>query len=168
MSRCTLFGMNRNDVRLRAIQPTENTAPAPAVASQQAQPSAITRHPLQPALLLPAESLALFALSIVLYFYLGGSWLMLTALLLAPDLSMLGYAWGPRLGAMTYNLLHNYALPCVLVTIGLLASTPLAVHIALIWFAHIAIDRALGYGLKHESGFGDTHLGAVGRGWRRR
>ena len=163
-----MFGMNPNDVSRLGVPLTENTAPAPAVASQQAQPSVITRHALQPALLLPAESLALFGLSLVLYFYLGGSWLVLIALLLAPDLSMLGYLAGPRLGAMTYNLFHNYALPCVLVTIGLLATAPLAVHIALIWFAHIAIDRALGYGLKHESGFGDTHLSAVGRDWRRR
>jgi hypothetical protein len=29
--------------------------------------------------------------------------------------------------------------------------------------AHIGLDRALGYGLKHESGFSDTHLGRIGR-----
>jgi len=34
--------------------------------------------------------------------------------------------------------------------------------IALIWFAHIGIDRALGYGLKYTSGFKDTHLGRLG------
>jgi hypothetical protein len=34
---------------------------------------------------------------------------------------------------------------------------------ALIWIAHIGIDRALGYGLKYATGFGDTHLGRIGR-----
>lgn len=35
--------------------------------------------------------------------------------------------------------------------------------IAIIWAAHIAFDRAVGYGLKYETGFNDTHLGRVGR-----
>ena len=34
--------------------------------------------------------------------------------------------------------------------------------LALIWAAHIGFDRALGYGLKYPSGFGDTHLGRIG------
>jgi hypothetical protein len=39
---------------------------------------------------------------------------------------------------------------------------PLAGPLALIWLAHIGIDRALGYGLKYASGFGFTHLGRIG------
>ena len=35
--------------------------------------------------------------------------------------------------------------------------------LALIWIAHIGLDRALGYGLKYATGFGDTHLGRIGR-----
>jgi hypothetical protein len=35
--------------------------------------------------------------------------------------------------------------------------------LALIWLAHIGFDRMLGYGLKYQSGFGDTHLGRIGR-----
>jgi hypothetical protein len=34
--------------------------------------------------------------------------------------------------------------------------------VALIWLAHIGLDRALGYGLKYGSGFRDTHLGRLG------
>lgn len=34
--------------------------------------------------------------------------------------------------------------------------------LALIWFAHIGMDRALGYGLKYPSGFRETHLGRIG------
>ena len=39
-----------------------------------------------------------------------------------------------------------------------------AIHMAAIWTAHIAMDRALGYGLKLPTGFTDTHLGRIGKG----
>ena len=71
-------------------------------------------------------------------------------LILAPDLSMLGYLAGPRVGAIAYNLFHTL--------IGRRASSGawflamLTMQVALIWLAHIAIDRALGYGLKLPTG----------------
>ena len=34
-------------------------------------------------------------------------------------------------------------------------------QIALIWAAHIGVDRVLGYGLKYPTAFRDTHLGPV-------
>jgi hypothetical protein len=34
---------------------------------------------------------------------------------------------------------------------------------ALIWLAHIGMDRSLGYGLKLPTAFQDTHLGRIGR-----
>ena len=34
---------------------------------------------------------------------------------------------------------------------------------AVIWTAHIAFDRTLGYGLKLPAGFHHTHLGRIGR-----
>jgi hypothetical protein len=34
--------------------------------------------------------------------------------------------------------------------------------IAIIWLAHIGMDRVVGYGLKYSAGFGFTHLGRVG------
>lgn len=34
---------------------------------------------------------------------------------------------------------------------------------ALIWIAHVGMDRALGYGLKRDTGFRDTHLGRIGK-----
>src|SRR3954470_22529461 len=34
---------------------------------------------------------------------------------------------------------------------------------ALIWFAHIGLDRALGYGLKYDDSFQHTHLGWIGK-----
>ena len=46
---------------------------------------------------------------------------------------------------------------------GFAAST-LVLSIAMIWLAHIGIDRALGYGLKYFDGFAFTHLGRIGKG----
>ena len=46
---------------------------------------------------------------------------------------------------------------------GALRGWSVAVAVALIWLAHIGIDRMLGYGLKHARGFGHTHLGPAGR-----
>ena len=82
-------------------------------------------------------------------------------LILAPDLSFLGYLAGTRLGAAAYNLLHNLVLPVALGTTALLADSDAALAIALIWLAHIGVDRLVGYGLKYPTAFKDTHLQRV-------
>ena len=46
-------------------------------------------------------------------------------------------------------------------SLGVFAGGDLAVQVALIWVAHIGVDRALGYGLKYPTGFADTHLQRV-------
>jgi hypothetical protein len=61
-------------------------------------------------------------------------------------------------GALVYNVGHTYALPLALGAIGAGLSNALVGAVALIWSAHIGMDRALGYGLKQPSGFYDTHL----------
>ncbi|MBK4215763.1 DUF4260 domain-containing protein [Paracoccus caeni] len=83
--------------------------------------------------------------------------------LLAPDLSMLGYIAGPRIGAVIYNAAHLYAAGLLLALIGLLAGMPALIAAGAIWLAHVGIDRALGYGLKASTSFQDTHLGRIGR-----
>ena len=93
----------------------------------------------------------------------GGSWLLFAVLVLAPDLSMLGYVAGPRVGALAYNLLHNLIGPAILAGLAWLAASDVALQIAMIWSFHIAADRALGYGLKLPSSFQDTHLGRIGQ-----
>ncbi|TIQ35202.1 MAG: DUF4260 family protein [Mesorhizobium sp.] len=101
--------------------------------------------------------------AIVVYAMTGVSWWLFALLILAPDLSMLGYLAGPRAGAVSYNALHILIAPLALVLAGVLFAGPIATAVALIWIAHIAIDRALGYGLKLSTGFQDTHLGRIGR-----
>jgi hypothetical protein len=114
-----------------------------------------------PRRLLHLEGLAVAAGSLVLYFDAGFGWVLLLVLILAPDLSMLGYLGGPRLGSLAYDLVHTYAGPVALGVVGVLGGYETALQIALIWLAHIGVDRLLGYGLKYPTGFKDTHLQRV-------
>jgi hypothetical protein len=125
-----------------------------------------TREPLvvrflRPAALLRVEGVALLVLSVLLYRVNGGGWLMFGVLLLTPDLSMLGYLAGTQVGAAIYNTFHTYAMPAMVGALGIIFANPLMVAVALIWFAHIGMDRTVGYGLKYPSSFKDTHLERV-------
>ncbi|CCV03222.1 conserved hypothetical protein [Mesorhizobium metallidurans STM 2683] len=93
----------------------------------------------------------------------GVSWWLFALLILVPDLSMLGYLAGPRVGAIAYNALHILIVPLILALVGYVFANSMETAVALIWIAHIAVDRALGYGLKLPTGFQDTHLGRIGR-----
>lgn len=108
---------------------------------------------------------ACVALVLVAVFWaMGGSWLLFAVLVLAPDLSMLGYLAGPRIGGFAYNLVHVLIGPALLAGLSWMVDGNIAMQIALVWAFHIAVDRALGYGLKLPSSFRDTHLGRIGRG----
>lgn len=114
-----------------------------------------------PSVLLRLEGGALLVASLVLYFHEGFGWLALVVLALAPDLAMVGYAAGERVGAAAYDLAHTELLPIALAVLGVVADRDLALQLALIWLAHIGADRLLGYGLKYPTGFKDTHLQRV-------
>jgi len=116
-----------------------------------------------PRLLLRIEGACIFAIAIVLYWRLSESWWLFAILFLVPDLSFLGYLAGAGVGAIAYNLAHTVAGPILLAVAGLFVPYDPAMAIALIWLAHCGFDRALGYGLKYEAGFGFTHLGRIGR-----
>jgi len=85
-------------------------------------------------------------------------WLLFALLFLVPDLSMIGYARNPNLGSLLYNLSHTYVLPLFLILLGWLGGNSFMLAAGFIWAAHIAFDRALGYGLKYPASFKDTHL----------
>ncbi len=99
------------------------------------------------------------------YAHLGAGWLVFGICFLLPDLSILGYLKDSRWGTVCYNAAHSYIAPPLL---GLLAlgHSSLALSAAQIRAAHIAFDRALGYGMKETSGFNQTHLGTFGRARR--
>lgn len=113
--------------------------------------------------LLRLEGLAAFAAAVGVYVHAGFSWPLFALLFLAPDLSMLAYLAGPRAGAIGYNLAHTYAVPLLLTLAAFAGGASAAAAGGLIWTAHIGFDRMLGYGLKYSTGFGDTHLGHLGR-----
>ncbi len=102
----------------------------------------------------------------VAFTQLGGSWGVFAALFLTPDLSMLGYLAGPRVGAACYNAGHSYLGPALLAAVGAAQGETLLLQLAAIWVAHVGFDRLLGYGLKSAAGFGFTHLGRKGKAAR--
>jgi hypothetical protein len=112
--------------------------------------------------LLRLEGLTLFVGMTLLYAVWGGAWWVYLILFLVPDLSMAAYLAGPKVGAVVYNAAHSYMVPMSLMVTGFGMESPLTLSIAMIWLAHIGIDRALGFGLKYATGFGFTHLGRIG------
>jgi hypothetical protein len=133
-------------------RPEGRAASAPAEGVVTGAPKAILR--LEGAAVLAAASAA--------YAQTDTGWVLFALLFLVPDVSMLGYLVGRRVGAAAYNLGHSYVLPVMLGVIGVLLSQHLIVALFLIWMAHIGFDRMLGYGLKYATAFGHTHLGVVG------
>ena len=109
------------------------------------------------------EWAAIAVAALAFYAMAGFSWWLFAVLILAPDVSMLGYLAGPRVGAIAYNALHILIVPLLLTLAGYAIANSMAMAIGLIWIIHIAVDRALGYGLKLSTGFQDTHLGRIGR-----
>jgi hypothetical protein len=109
------------------------------------------------------EGAALLGVAVFLYARYGDGWVLFALLLLAPDLSLLGYTAGPVFGAAAYNALHTTVLPLAMGVVGIVSGSEVILSVALVWLAHIGMDRGLGYGLKLTSGFRDTHLGRIGR-----
>lgn len=108
--------------------------------------------------LLKTEELAQFVLSILLFAQLPYAWWWFPALLLLPDLSMLGYLINTRIGAYAYNFVHHKGLAIVVGAIGLLLQQPELMLTGVILFAHATMDRVAGYGLKFTDSFKHTHL----------
>jgi len=123
--------------------------------------------------LLKLEELFLFGLALFLFWGLDYGWGWYALLFFAPDLSMLGYLANPRLGAWTlrlrstqggaYNLIHHKEPSIALYVLSYLLATPWLMFTGTILLGHSSLDRVLGYGLKHEDAFQNTHLGRIGR-----
>lgn len=114
-----------------------------------------------PAILLRVEGAAVFGASLALYIHLDFDVLLFVLVVLAPDLGMLGFLAGPRVGAVTYNAVHTELWPIVIATLGVLTGGTVLTEVGLIWLTHIGFDRMIGAGLKYPTGFNDTHLGRV-------
>ena len=113
--------------------------------------------------MLRLEGLAALIAALLAYHALNQTWWLFVILFLTPDLSFAAYGLGPRIGATVYNTVHAYVTAAVAALLGYALAQPILIAIAVIWIAHIGMDRALGYGLKYPTGFGDTHLGRIGK-----
>lgn len=105
----------------------------------------------------------MFVAATAVWFTSGFGWLTFVLLLFAFDLFMLGYVAGPKVGAAIYNLGHGLALPSVSALVYIMTGIDWILALTCLWFAHIGVDFALGYGLKLPDGFRSTHLGEIGK-----
>ena len=113
--------------------------------------------------LINIEEAAKFIASYLGSLYLDFDWWLFPALLLLPDLSMLGYLVNSHFGAVLYNFFHHQALAIVVGIMGIYFHISELQLAGLVLFGHSAMDRALGYGLKHADSFQHTHLGWIGK-----
>ena len=114
-------------------------------------------------IVLKLEETALFILGIFLFSQLRFDWWWFLVLILAPDLSMLGYLFGNKSGAFFYNFFHHKGIAILLYLLGSYFKIEVLQLAGIILFSHSAMDRIFGYGLKYEKGFKFTHLGEIGK-----
>ncbi|MGC4023094.1 MAG: DUF4260 domain-containing protein [Cyclobacteriaceae bacterium] len=113
--------------------------------------------------LLRLEDAVKFIVAYWLSLYLGYSWWVFFALLLLPDVSMIGYLVNTKIGAILYNVAHHQGLALIVLGLGLYFSIPVLTLTGVILFGHSVMDRMLGYGLKYPDSFKHTHLGWIGK-----
>jgi Domain of unknown function (DUF4260) len=113
--------------------------------------------------LLIFEETAQFLLATYFFYQFGYGWWVFPAVLLLPDLSIVGYLISPYWGAISYNFFHHKAVAIIIIFIGYLNSNITIQAVGLILFAHSAMDRVFGYGLKYPDNFKNTHLGMIGK-----
>lgn len=108
---------------------------------------------------LALEEAVLFAVSIYVFTTLPYAWWWFPLLLLAPDISIVGYIINSRAGAALYNIVHHKGIAVIVFLMGWIWLAPGLQLIGLILFAHACLDRMLGMGLKYPDHFQHTHLG---------
>ena len=119
--------------------------------------------------ILKLEELVMFLVSIALLYVSYVSWWWYLLLFLGPDISMLGYLAGNKIGAWSYNLFHHKGIAILVFLIGLMLdqndiyNNAWVTSIGIVLFGHSSMDRFFGYGLKYENGFKFTHLGEIGK-----
>lgn len=118
---------------------------------------------MNPALkILRAEGLVCLLLALTLYQVQGFSWMTFGLWFFLPDAAILVYVFGNEsVGMWAYNMIHSTLGAGLLALLGLGVDVPMLLQASLIWFAHIGLDRALGFGLKFPLGFRVTHLGVL-------
>ncbi|WP_406682665.1 DUF4260 domain-containing protein [Seonamhaeicola sp. MEBiC1930] len=109
------------------------------------------------------EELFMFSLGVFMFNALDFKWWWFVALILTPDIGMLGYLVNSRIGAVIYNLFHHKGLAILIYFIGVYFSNQTIQLVGIILFSHASFDRMFGYGLKYFDAFNNTHLGKIGK-----
>lgn len=109
------------------------------------------------------EEAAMFLLGVWAFSLLPFAWWWFLVLILAPDISMVGYSMGDKAGALLYNLFHHKGVAILVFFTGLWLHHEIVELTGIILFSHSSMDRFFGYGLKTSEGFGYTHLGRIGK-----
>lgn len=109
-------------------------------------------------ILLKSEELIQFLGAIYLFSRLQFAWWWFPALILLPDISMIGYLINPAVGAVLYNVFHHKGLGIIIGLLGLMTGNQNLMLAGIILFAHSSMDRMMGYGLKYLDSFKHTSL----------
>jgi Domain of unknown function (DUF4260) len=113
--------------------------------------------------ILKLEEFTMFAISVYALYLLKAEWWCYILILIAPDISMIGYLGGNKTGAIIYNLFHHKGIAIAIYITGILWHNEILQIISIILFGHSSLDRMFGYGLKLNEGFKYTHLGTIGK-----
>lgn len=112
---------------------------------------------------LQLEELGMFFLGIFLFNQMNYSWWYFLILILTPDLSMIGYGFGNKIGTFIYNFFHHKGVAILFYILGIYLRNNWVQCAGIILFSHASMDRIMGYGLKYDKGFKFTHLGTIGK-----
>lgn len=114
---------------------------------------------MQPRPLVRLEGLAIAVAGAFGYYVAGADPLLFVVLVLWPDVSIVAYLAGPRVGSAAYNAVHFLGFPIALLAASLWVGHPLGTAAGLAWLVHVGVDRAAGFGLKYaDAPFAETHL----------
>jgi positive regulator of sigma E activity len=113
--------------------------------------------------ILKLEEAAMTAIGIYLLtiYNLHLSFWLWAILFFSPDIGMLGYVVNTKIGAVSYNLFHHKGIAIALAVVGYYLQNDLMIAISILLFSHASFDRIMGYGLKYQDSFKNTHLGSL-------
>jgi len=111
--------------------------------------------------LIRLEEMALLGMTYYLFLELPYVWWLYFALLFLPDLSMAGYLFNNKAGAIFYNIVHHRGLAIILYLLGIATGMNMIALTGLILLGHSTLDRIMNYGLKYFKGFKHTSLGEI-------
>lgn len=101
------------------------------------------------------------AIAVAVFYFVTShfEWYWLPLAFIAYDITLLGYLVGPKFGALAYNITHSLIGPAALTVLYIMHDDRSLLFIILTWLFNIFFNRAIGFGLKENTGVEHTHLG---------